>query len=337
MNKARHNKGHKTIQIATKSYTNTLAVIKKMNKTIIYIFTIILFTSCSYYVYPPKIHTKYVYKYSFKDKINKDWEKSKWRKTKILSEYIKYDRKGNEIEVGEYGELWHLREVTENNDSIVSFVSGHGRYPKKLNTVSYKTFNDSNLVIQENVWRFKNNKKNYLVYKTLFEYSNNQLRKELEFDNNDSLIRTKNYDLEKNIESELRNKTIYEPFVRIKGNSIDSITIDSLNREIEKIHYYKGKFLRRTVTIYNDDHNIVTKYLYDDDPDKLWSYTETKYDYLTKQPLRKFWKVLNSTTETKDIYIYNRKKLLVKILHYNVAQNGRDELEYYTKYKYKLY
>jgi hypothetical protein len=309
----------------------------KMSKFIIYIFTIILLSSCSYYVYPPKVHTKHVYNYSFKNKINKGWEHSEWRKSKTLTEYIRYDISGNEIELGEYGEIWYFRKVTDNEDNTTSIVSGHGSHPKKLNTVNYKTFNDSNQVIQEIVWRFKDNKKNYLVYKILFEYSNNQLRKELEFDTNDSLIRTKNYDLEKNIESEIRKKSVYEPFVRIEVSSIDSITYDSLNREIEKIHYYKGKFLRRTVTIYNDAQNIVTIYLYDDEPNKLWGFTETKYDYFTKQPLRKYWKILNSTTETKDIYIYNRKKLLVKILHYNVDQEGRDVLEYYSKYKYKLY
>lgn len=308
-----------------------------MSKLLIHILSAILLCSCSYYVHPPKVQTKYIYNYSFKKKINKDWENSKLRKTKTLSGYIKYDRNGNEIEVGEYGEIWHFRDVKENKDSSISIVSGHGIYPKKLNTVSYKKFNDSSQVIEENVWRFKDNKKSYLVHKTIFEYSMNQLVKELEFDNNDSLIRTKNYDLEKNVESEIRKKTIYEPFVKIQGNSIDSIRYDSLNREIEKLHYYKGKFLRRIVTVYNDEQNIVTVYLYDDEPDKLWSYTETRYDYFTKQPLRKYWKVLNSTTETKDIYIYNRKKLLVKILHYNVDQNGKDELQHYTRYKYKLY
>lgn len=310
---------------------------EKILKNTIYIFTVILLSSCSYYAYPPKVHTTHSYTYNYKSKINKSWEKSKWRKTKEPLEYVKYDINGNEIEFGEYGEIWRFSEMRENKDGSISFVSGHGRKTENLNTVSYKTYNDSNQIIQENIWRYKDNKKSYLVYKTLFEYTDNQLIRELEFNENDSLIRTKNYDLESNIKSESKTKTILEPFVRIEGNSVDSIVYDSQNREIESRYYFNGEFLRRTVTVYNDDNHIVTVYKYDKEPHNLWSYTETRYDFLTKRPLRKHWKVLNSTTETKEIYIYNRKKLLVKVLHYRVDQFGRDELEYFTKYKHKLY
>jgi len=45
MNRARHNKGHKTIQTATKSYTNTLPVINEMKKIL---FLILIYSSTTF-------------------------------------------------------------------------------------------------------------------------------------------------------------------------------------------------------------------------------------------------------------------------------------------------
>jgi len=295
---------------------------------------IILLTlsSCGYYVYPPKVKVRYKYDYTYKPKLFKDWETSKWRKHKTKTAYVKYDRKGNEIEIGEYGEIWHFRNVTTNADSSVSVVSGHGVYPKKLNTVTYKTYNDSNQVMTEEVWRFKDNKKDYLVYKTIFSYTDNQLTKETEFDADGQLIREKDYDLTSNVQNENRNKTIYEPFVRVDGNSIDTIRYDTSGQVIEKIHCYNGKFLYRQEFLYSDFGTIKTELRYSDKPDSLWSITEWRYDIITKQLTRKYWNVINSTTERREEFIYDRKKLLKRIERYNA-----EEKTGYTKYKYKLY
>lgn len=297
----------------------------------------LILTSCSHYVCPPPVKIRYEYVYNYKPKLLKSWETSTWRKDKKPVEYIKYDQNGNEIEIGEYGEIWHFQETKQNSDSTVSIISGHGTYPKKLNTVTFKTYNDSNQILTEEVWRYHDNQKDYLVYKTDFKYSNGILVNEIEYDSEGEITREKSYDIENNVETENRKKTIYEPFVRIGGNSKDSTRYDSIGRPVENYNYYKGKFIRRTVWDYNDQDDIVTTYKYDDHPDSLWSYTEIRYDYLTNQPARKYWKVLNSRTETKDIYIYNRKKLLKKVLHYGVDLQGRDELQYYKKYKYELY
>jgi hypothetical protein len=295
---------------------------------------IILLTlsSCGYYVYPPKVKVRYEYDYTYKQKLFKDWETSKWRKHKTKIAYVKYDRIGNEIEIGEYGEIWHFRNVTTNSDSSVSIVSGHGVYPKKLNTVTYKTYNDSNQVMTEEVWRFKDNKKDYLVYKTIFSYTDNQLTKETEFDADGKIIREKDYDLLSNVQNENRNKTIYEPFVRVDGNSIDTVRYDTSGQVIEKIHYYNGKFLYRQEFLYSDFGTIKTELRYDDKPDSLWSITEWRYDIITKQLTRKYWNVINSTTERREEFIYDRKKLLRRIDRYNA-----EEKTGYTKYKYKLY
>nr|WP_299206077.1 hypothetical protein [uncultured Brumimicrobium sp.] len=295
---------------------------------------IILLTlsSCGYYVYPPKVKVRYQYDYTYKQKLFKDWETSKWRKHKTKTAYIKYDRNGNEIEIGEYGEVWHFSNVKTNPDSSVSIVSGHGVYPNKLNTVTYKTYNDSNQVMTEEVWRFKDNKKDYLVYKTFFSYTDNQLAKETEFDADGQIIREKDYDLTSNVQYENRNKTIYEPFVRVDGNSIDTIRYDTNGQVIEKIHYYNGKFLYRQEFLYSDFGTIKTELRYDDEPDSLWSITEWRYDIITKQLTRKYWNVINSTTERREEFIYDRKKLLRRIERYNA-----EEKTGYTKYKYKLY
>ena len=135
-----------------------------------------------------------------------------------------------------YGEIWRFREVKKNSDSTIMVTSGHGVYPKKLNTVTYKTYNVDNQVMTEETWRYKNNVKDYLVFKTVFTYTDNQLSKETEFDADGKVIREKDYDLNSNVEKENRSKTIYEPFLRVDGNSIDSIRYDTSGQVIEKIH-----------------------------------------------------------------------------------------------------
>lgn len=304
---------------------------------IVFISLIIFLSSCAYYANPPKVKTRTEFSYVYKDKLFKDWENSTWRRYKRKVGYIKYDINQNETEIAEYGELWHFRRTELNPDSSVSVISGHGRYPKKLNTITYNIYDDSSKLIEESIWQFKDNKKSRLVSKTIFEYQGNDLIKEIEFDSEGVVKREKNYNLEDLTEVDNRYQMMYDPFVKVDGESRYEIKKDSLGREIEKYHYYKGEFLRRTEWDYNDSDGITTQYMYDDKPDSLWSITETRYDIFTKQPIRKHWNVLNSSVETKDIYIYNKKKLLIKILHYNVDLDGTDELQSMIKYKHKLY
>jgi hypothetical protein len=134
------------------------------------------------------------------------------------------------------------------------------------------------------------------------------------------------------VQNENRNKTIYEPFVRVDGNSVDTVRYDTSGREIEKIHYYNGKFLYRQEFLYSDFGTMKTELRYSDKPDSLWSITEWRYDILTNQLTRKYWNVINSTTERREEYIYDRKKLLKRIERYNA-----DEKTGFTKYKYQLY
>src|SRR5690606_5489427 len=141
-----------------------------MTRLLQIIIMLLTLNSCGYYVYPPKVKVRYAYDYTYKSKLFKDWETSKWRKFKTKTEYVKYDRNGNEIEIGEYGESWCKVVSKELPDSSVQIISYSGTYPKKINTVTYKTYNDRNQVLTEEFWRFKDNKKDYLINKTVFSY-----------------------------------------------------------------------------------------------------------------------------------------------------------------------
>src|SRR5690606_34210061 len=93
-----------------------------------------------------------------------------------------------------------------------------------------------------------------------------------------------------------------------------------------------GKFLRRTVTDYQKDMVTISKY--DDTPDKLWCYTKEKYS--KGKLISSHWNVVDSPTETKDLFEYDENGLLIKISHYKL-NSGSEELENYTEYKYKYY
>src|SRR5690606_4730590 len=101
--------------------------LKNRHTTLKLIITIgLLFglTSCSYYGYPPKVDTRTEIQYSYKR--HKNFKTSKWKKTSQKTGYERYDKKGNLIEEGNYGEIWHFRSVKKNSDSSISVTSGHG-------------------------------------------------------------------------------------------------------------------------------------------------------------------------------------------------------------------
>jgi len=301
--------------------------------TIIIVGLLLGLSSCSYYVFPPKVDTRTEIQYTYKT--NKDYERSNWRKTSQKTGYERYDTKGKVVEEGEYGEIWHFRSFTTNADSSISVTSGHGRNYKNLNTVHYYVYDSTSKKTQDELWQFKDNKKDYLIYKTLFEYdAKGKLIKETELDKDNKISRLQDYskdDINQTISKDSVFNFSYEGITRVEGKRQDTTITDSLGRPIEKIHYYRDKFLYRQEFRYDHWGEIVTEIRYDNKPDSLWCITEWQYNY-DKQPIRKFWKVIGSKTETKDVYIYNRKKLLVKILHYS-----GEKLEGYTKYKYKLY
>lgn len=303
-------------------------------KIIITIGLLFELTSCSYYFYPPKVDTRTEIQYSYNR--DKNFKISKWKKASQKTGYERYDKKGNLIEKGNYGERKCLYYETKNADSSVNVTIGHSYNYKKLSTVHYFVYDSKGIKSQDELWQFKNNKKDYLIYKTVFEYDTaGKLIKETEYDKDNKVSRLQDYSKNNSNQTISKDSVFnfsYEDITRVDGKRQDTTLTDSLGRPIEKIHYYEDKFLYRQEFRYDRWGDIVTELRYDNKPDSLWCITEWQYDIITKQPTRKFWKVIGSKTETKDVYVYNRKKLLVKILHYS-----GEELEGYTKYKYKLY
>ena len=286
--------------------------------------------SCSFRISSSKVKTRYEYDNAYRT--NKNFELSKWRKNKTKIGYIKYDKKGNEIEIAEYGEIWRFRKVTTNPDSSITVTSGHGRHMKKLNTVTFRSYNKSNQIQSEEFWSYKDNKKNYLIHRTEYKYNNGELIGEIEYDEEGKISREMKYNEDKSVQINNKKRPFFQPIIRVEGNSKYEITYDSLGREIEKFHYSNGKFLRRTVTDYQKDMVTISKY--DDTPDKLWCYTKEKYS--KGKLISSHWNVVDSPTETKDLFEYDENELLIKISHYNL-NSGSEELEYYTEYKYKYY
>lgn len=111
--------------------------------------------------------------------------------------------------------------------------------------------------------------------------------------------------------------------------SQDTTITNSLGRPVESTHYFNDKFRYRQEFRY-DSWFIEVELRYNN-KDSLQSIIEWRYN-TDKQLTRIFWKVIGSSTETIDVYIYNRKKLLKKVLHYD-----GEKLESYTKYKHKLF
>lgn len=273
----------------------------------------------------------YDYRYN-----KRTFKKSKYRTYKPVKNYTRFDKKGNIIEEGEFGEKWRFSKVVHNPDSSVSYVSGHGYDYKKLNTVHYYQYDSLSKLIQDELWQFKDNKKSFLIYRTVYEYdSTGKLIRETEYDQENKQSRLKDYIITQQdelIEKDSVFQFTRDGIVRVEGKRQDTTITDSLGRPIERIHYHKDKFLNRIEYRYDKFGTLKTEIRYDDSPNNLWAITEYQYDIITKQLTRKFWKVVGDRTESKEIYIYNRKKLLKKVLIYN-----GEELVAYKKYKYKLH
>lgn len=283
------------------------------------------FSSCSYYVYPPKVESRTEKKYVYK--LNKNYVRSKCQKKSIKVGYERFDKKGNIIERGVYGETKDFINVTKYTDGSIRSIRGHSRNYKNLNTVCYSQFDSVNKKTADELWSFKGNKKDYLIHKTFFEYDSiGKLVKEIEYDKHNKISKLREYFISG--ENEVVAKNIfYSHFESIRQ---DTIVTDSLGRPIEEVYYLNDKFLYRKEFRYDHFDQITTELIYYDKSDNLFSITEWQYDS-NKQPMRRFWKVIGSRSERKDIYFYNRKMLIKKIMHYR-----GEELESYTKFKYKL-
>lgn len=253
----------------------------------------------------------------------------KWRTYKTNMNYIRYDKKRNIIEEGEYGEHFHCGSSKIYPDGSVSVTYGDGSDYEKLNTVRFNQYDSTNKKISNELWQYIDNKKSNLISKTIFEYDSiGQLVKETEYSNDSKVSRLKTYYLikEKNKAISYRSEFKYDDKSVINVIEQDTAIIDSLNRPLEKNCYNNGKFSHRIEYRYSN--NLVTEIRYENKPDSLYSITEWIYDYSKNLSVESV-KVIGSQTQ-KEVYIYNLNDLCIKIKYY------RDEdFEWYRKYKYR--
>ncbi len=150
------------------------------------IFIIVLIsglTSCTYFIYPPTFETRTGIQYS------KDWDKKlkikRWNIKGQKASYERYNSMGDIIEAGQYGEEKFTYEEIKSADSTFSRIINNGYNYKNLRTTHYFVYDLKGLKLYDELWQFKNNKKDYLISKTIFEYdTKNELIKEIRHDNN---------------------------------------------------------------------------------------------------------------------------------------------------------
>ncbi len=295
-------------------------------------------TSCTYFLYPPTIETRTEIQFS------KYWDKNlKIRKLNIFGQkasYERYNSMGNIIEAGQYGEEKFIYEEIKSADSSSFKINNNGYNYKNLRTVQYFVYDLKGLKLYDELWQFKNNKKDFLVSKTKFDYdTTNALIKETRHDNNNRITSLKYYS-KVNSNTIVSKDSIFnfspEGIKKVEGILIDTIISDTRSRPIYKIQYYNNKFQHRQEFRYqNWGSNIVTELNYYFKPDSLWSIKEWQYSNLTNLPIREFRKTIGRGLESKAIYVYNRKQLLVKVLWY--SGDELDGYHHYNKYKYKFF
>ncbi len=291
------------------------------------------FTSCTHYAVPQKIRTKTETEYWYRSVGNH--KTSKWKKSSMKTAYERYDRTGNISEERDYGEYRCSTSRTKVNDSVTTISTWCSRIDKNINTVRYYVYDSAGRKTADSLWKYTDNKKDYLLYRTVFRYdTNNVLMSETEYDENDRISRQQDFsknDAGTTVSKDSVANFLFEGITRVDGKRQDTTINDTAGRPLEKIHYYKDKFLYREEYRYDRFGQKMTILRYDGTPDNLWCVTEIQYD-IWKRPSRKFWKVIGGSNETRDIYVYNRKQLLDKVLHYN-----EDALAGYTKYNYTFF
>ncbi len=297
-------------------------------KRIILIGIVFGITSCSILVDPQNVEMRFEKEYYFKDDI---WGfiECKWRTYKRNMNYIRYDKKRNIIEEGEYGERFHFGSSKVNSDNSVSVTYGEGTDFEKLNTVRFNQYDSANKKISDELWQYIDNKKSNLINKTFFEYDSiGQLVKEIEYnkDSQVSRLKTHNSIKERDKMISYRSEIRYNDKSAINVVEQDTTIIDTLNRPLVKSCYNNGIFSYRIE--YRYSHNFVTEIRYENKPDSLCSITLWNYDY-SKNLISKSVIEIGSQPE-KEVYIYNLNNLCKKKKYYH----GED-FEYYIKYKYK--
>ncbi len=306
----------------------------KFSYSIIFLIGLLsVLCSCAQKIYPPKVKKRTEIEYRYKT--NKDFEVSKWLKTKRLIDYEIYDTNSNVIEIDRYGELFSTAiQSSVHSNGVVRITYGDSWNYKKIGSVVYYKYNSNGQLVMEEVWNIKNNKKDYLIWKKLYNYDTTGfLINEIEYNQYNKIKESTNY-LKINQFLIIRKDTTYsyssEGFQNIESQGIDSIFVNSQNDPVKKIHYFQNKFLYEEKFEYNESNELIKKLRYDENKE-LWCIDEWKYNS-KNQIILKFHKFTGTSSEYKNIYLYNKHNLLKKILYYE-----NDKLIKYSIFKYKYF
>jgi hypothetical protein len=254
----------------------------------------------------------------------------------IVQNVTIFNPNGQETEYITYGQSFG-KSVVNKDSSITRYC---GKDYKKIDAIDFMTYDEKNRKIKEETWFYVDNQKSLTTGYAILTYNDSNLEsKEISYSKTGNIrsIRTFLYDLNQN-----NIEVVDTIFISSDSNKI-SINrkvnqFDTLNRVSSTIEFIDGKILLKKKFLYNSAYGLKTELRYDNDSDtSLWSITETIVDYIDQFPYPKktkenYWKVINSKTESREKYIYNKDCLLDRIEFYSGC-----ELTSYLKYEYEFY
>lgn len=224
--------------------------------------------------------------------------------------YEKYDKKGNIIEIGEYGETWREIEHITLENGTTQKISTLFQDFKRLNTVEYLQYDNQNRKQLSERWRFRRNIPYKKLDSTAYYYNQNgELQFEIKFDFYDTPI---------------KSDTIYN------YGPIDKEYLDSVGRITERTIQNESEFFSKYIDHYNAQNLIVKREVYRHKPDSLVEVKEWIYNELN---LIIQFKEFDLKSDLKvTTYNYNKWNLLIS--QYTIQKN---RLTRSVKYKYKFY
>ena len=254
-----------------------------------------------------------------------------------LESFIIYDKQGKEIEYGIYGESFGTQ--VKGKDSSITWYCGKDY--SKINAVDFTSYDKNDRKIKEETWYYKDNKKSWSSGYTTFTYNDlGLILKETKFSEKDTIQKTITYSYDLNSNNIEVIDSTFNSFLNAGGTSIHkSINrFDTLKRITLTTEFTDDELLLRRRFLYHDGTNVITELRYENASDtSLWSITETITGYIKQFPcpnkkLERYSKVINSSSETREIYFYNNDCLLDKIEYYSGVK-----LTGYTKFDYEYY
>ncbi|PCH91366.1 MAG: hypothetical protein COB85_09160, partial [Bacteroidetes bacterium] len=211
----------------------------------------------------------------------------------------------------------------------------------KISSVNFTTYQENGKKSKEETWFYKDNKKSWTSGYAIFIYNESGLLvKKNNYSSKDTVEKTVTYIYDNSSNNiEIIDSSFNSLFTASKISTHKAVNqFDTLKRIIMTTEYSNGELLLRRKFLFNDIMDKTTELRYDNASDtSLWSITETITGNIKQFPypqkiLERFWKVINSTSDTREIYLYNKDCFLSKIEFYSgVTLSG------YTKFDYEYY